>query len=125
LKQCVFEQSNSKLIHIASNAHVLESPILPVLVQTSKAVSRSSYTARHTQSYFAIINISLHHGKSKRTHPVSNPDCLVLQFSPNFIFRQWLHGYTCGSLNLKSYSYVTEDVTAMHDESAVGLVELK
>ena len=31
----------------------------------------------------------------------------------------------CGSWNLKTYSYATCDVTVTHDESAVGLVEMK
>jgi len=33
--------------------------------------------------------------------------------------------YTCGSWNLKTYSYATCDVTVMHDKSAVGVVETK
>ena len=31
--------------------------------------------------------------------------------------------YACVSWNLTSYSYITCDVTVMHDESAVGLLE--
>jgi len=32
--------------------------------------------------------------------------------------------YTCGSWNMKTYSYATCDKTVTHDESTVGLVQM-
>jgi len=56
---------------------------------------------------------------------------LVVRISPFHRIFQWNifkgsgYRYACGSWNLQTYSYATCDVTVTHDESAVGLVEMK
>ena len=41
------------------------------------------------------------------------------KIAPAVFFNGISYRYTCGSWNLKTYSYATCDVTVMHDKSAV------
>jgi len=62
-------------------------------------------------------------------HCDTGPDYIVSAFDNEDEFMVFIYGsgyrYACGSWNKKTYLYATSDVTVTHDESAVGLVEMK